>query len=304
MQLYPPRDSAEESMKIKPPAEHNGFWAQGAALLLTCSVIKKRCPWELKGLPMAFRAVYPAATKFKYIVQTIAKVMDEIPFVATPEGLEVKTLTPDKTTMIVLKLPMTAFEEYELEEEKKTFVVPADELNRIAKRGTRNDMVELKLNEEQRRLEINFIDKKTGVVRSFYVPLREAIVEELAEPQVELTVTARLEADDFKNIINDAKIVSDEVEFSAYEDHLEVVAVSAQKKYTGIFRVGDPLISLDVRGTAPIRAKYSIDLLKATTKATSAADTATLEYGEALPMRISFDLPGNGVLIYWVSPRI
>ncbi len=253
---------------------------------------------------MTFRAVYPAATKFKYIVQTIAKVMDEVPFVATPEGLEVKTLTPDKTTMIVLKLPMTAFEEYEIAEDKKTFVVPADELNRIAKRGTRNDMVELKLNEEQRRLEVNFIDKKTGIIRSFYVPLREAIVEELAEPQVELTVVIRMEAEDFKNIINDAKIVSDEVEFIAYDDHIEVISISAQKKYTGVFRIGDPLISLEVRGSTPVRAKYSIDLLKATTKATSAADTATLEYGEALPMRISFDLPSGGILVYWVSPRI
>jgi len=253
---------------------------------------------------MTFRAVYPTATKFKYIVQTIAKVMDEIPFIAKPEGIEVKTLTPDKTTMIVLRLPLSAFEEYELEDEKKVFVVPADELNRIAKRGTRNDMVEIKLNEEQRRLEINFIDRKTGVVRAFYVPLREAIVEELAEPQVELTVTIRLEADDFKNLINDAKIVSDEIEFVGHEDLLEVKAVSTQKKYTGLFRIGDPLISYEARGPAPIRSKYSIDLLKATTRATSAADMATVEYGEALPMKVTFDLPGGGVLIYWVSPRI
>jgi len=253
---------------------------------------------------LSFRAVYPTATKFKYIIQTIAKVMDEIPFIAKPEGIEIKTLTPDKTTMIVLRLPISAFEEYELQEDKKVFVVPADEMNRIAKRGTRNDMVELKLNEEQRKLEVNFIDKKTGVVRAFYVPLREAVVEELAEPQVELTVSLRLEADDFKNIINDAKIVSDEVEFAAYDDRLEVVAISTQKKYNGVFRIGDPLISYEVKGSTPVRAKYSIDLLKATTKATSAADTASIEYGEALPMKITFDLPGGGILVYWVSPRI
>lgn len=253
---------------------------------------------------MGFRAVYPTATKFKYIVQTIAKIMDEIPFVARADGLEVKTLTPDKTTMIILRLPVSAFEEYELDEEKKVFVVSSEEMNRIAKRGTRNDMVELKLDEERRRLEINFIDKKTGVVRSFYVPLREAIIEELAEPQVELTVSIRLEAEDFKNIINDAKIVSDEIELVAEDEHLEAIAVSAQKKYTGIFRVGDPLISYEVKGPTPIRAKYSIDLLKATTKATSAADTASLEYGEALPMRITFELPSGGVLVYWVSPRV
>ncbi len=251
-----------------------------------------------------FRAVYPAATKFKYIVQTIAKIMDEVPFIATQEGLEVRALTPDKTTMIILKLPVMAFEEYELDEDKKKFIVAADELNRVAKRGTRNDLVELKLNEEQRRLEINFIDKKTGVTRSFYVPLREGIVEELAEPQVELTVSLRMEADDLKEIINDAKIVSDEVEFVAYEDRLEVLSVEAQKKYHGVFREGEPLLSLTLTGNPPIRSKYSIDLLKASTKATSAAETATIEYGEALPMKITFDLPGGGLLVYWISPRV
>ena len=253
---------------------------------------------------MSFRAIYPIATKFKYIVQTIAKVMDEIPFIASPEGLEVRALTPDKTTMIVLRLPSTVFDSFELAEEKKSFIVSADELNRIAKRGTRNDIVELKLDEERRRLEVNFHDKKTGVVRSFYVGLREGVVEELSEPQVELNVTARMMAEDFKNIINDAKIVSDEVEFRTYEDKIEVFAESTQKRYKGVLVQGDPLLSLDVSGNTPVTAKYSIDLLKATLKAASAADTVTLQYGEALPMRLSFDLPGGGILVYWVSPRI
>lgn len=259
---------------------------------------------KAKVSAVAFKAVYPSATKFKYIVQTIAKVMDEVPFIATSDGLEVRALTPDKTTMIVLKLPMMAFEEYNLEEEKKTFIVSSDELNRVAKRGARNDLVELKLDEDRRRLEVNFIDKKTGVVRSFYVALREGIVEELAEPQVELTVNIKLESDLFKDIISDAKIVSDEVEFIAYEDRLEVEASALPKIYKGVFREGDPLISFNVAGSVPVRSKYSIDLLKACTKATSAAKTASIEYGESLPMKIVFDLPGGGILVYWVSPRM
>ncbi|MET1102172.1 MAG: DNA polymerase sliding clamp [Pyrodictiaceae archaeon] len=251
-----------------------------------------------------FRAVYPAATKFKYIVQTIAKIVDEIPFIATQEALEVRRLTPDKTTMIILRLPMTSFDEYDVEGDEVTFIVPSDELNRVAKRGTRNDVVELVLEEEERRLKLIFKDKKTGVSRAFYINLREGIVEKLAEPQVSLTVSFKMMAEDLKNIINDVKIIGDEAEFIAYEDRVEVRTETQQKSYINILEADKALIFYELRGEAPIRSKYSIDLLKATTKAASTADTVSLEYGEALPMKISFDLPGGGLLIYWVSPRV
>ncbi len=253
---------------------------------------------------MGFRALYPAATKFKYIMQTIAKLLDEIPFTALPDGLEVRTLSPDKTTMIILRMPSTSFEEYELDEDRKVFVLPADELNKAAKRGTRNDMVEMVLEEDKHRLRLTFIDKKTSVQRTFYIPLREAVVEELGEPQVELSVEARMLTDDFKAIINDAKLVGDEVEFTTYEDRIEVKCHSAQKEYQAIFQVGSPLVSLDVRGTPPIRSKYAIDLLKASLKATQTAESVVLEYGESLPMKLTFELPGGSTLVYWVSPRV
>ncbi|MET1128990.1 MAG: DNA polymerase sliding clamp [Thermoproteota archaeon] len=253
---------------------------------------------------MTFQAVYPSGTKFKQIVQTIVKLIDEIPFIATSNGLEVKTLTPDKTTMIVVKLPASAFEDYQLDEEKKKFLVPSDELNRVSKRGTRNDNVVLKLDEERRRLEIRFVDRKTFVERTFYIPLREGVVEELAEPQVELSVRFMLEAKDFKSLIDDIKVIGDEAEFIAQEDRIEVRSQAAQKKYAAILTMGNPLLSLDVGGNPPIRSKYSIDLLKASTKAASSADTVTVSYGESLPMRMSYSLPTGGELVYWISPRV
>ncbi len=248
--------------------------------------------------------VYPTATKLKYIVQTITKTLDEIPFIATPEGLEVKRLTPDKTTMVILRLPITSFEEYDLGgEEEVTFIVSSDELNRVLKRGTRNDIVEIELEEDKRRIKIAFKDKKTNVTRTFYIETREGIVEKLSEPQVELTVSAKMLTDDLKNIINDAKMVGDEIDLIAYEDRLEAQTITPQKTYLNRLYADQGLLSYNISATPPIRSKYSVDLLKPVTKATTAADTVTLEYGEALPLRLSFDLPGGGILVYWISAR-
>ena len=249
------------------------------------------------------RMVYPTATKLKYIVQTIAKTLDEIPFIATPEGLEVRQLTPDKTTMIILRMPSTSFEEYEVNGEEKYFIVASDEFSKALKRGTRNDIVEMVLEEENRRVKINFIDKKTNIQRTFYIGLKEGIVEKLGEPQVELTVSAKMMTEDLKNIINDAKLVGDEIEIVAYEDRIEAKCITQQKTYINILEADKGLLSYEISAQPPIRSAYSIDLLKPATKATSASETLTLEYGENLPLRLSFDLPGGGLLIYWISPR-
>lgn len=251
---------------------------------------------------MTFKALYPSATKFKYVIQTIAKIVDEIPFKAKEDGLVVKTLSPDKTTMMVATIPATAFESYSVEGEA-AFIVASDEMNRVVKRGARNDFVELELDSRLKRLNVTFIDKKTSVTRRFYIPLREGVVEDLGEPKVELEAEARMLTDDFKNIIRDAKLVGDELEFLARENKLEVKCASSQKEYHGVLEVGKPLVSLNVARDG-VSARYSIDLLGTALKAASAADTVTVEFGTNLPMRITFELPGGGSIVFWVAPRV
>ncbi len=252
---------------------------------------------------MVFRAVYPAATKFKYIAQTISKIVDEIPFIATPDGLFVKSLSSDKTTMIILQIPVTAFEEYQCDEDKVTFIVNADEFSRISKRGTRNDLVELELEKENRRLRLGFIDKKTGVTRTFYLELREGVVEDLGEPNVELPIIARMLTDTFKNALRDAKIVDEEVEIVAEgEEKLIIRSITPQREYHNIMERDKALISFR-SSVDKARARYSLELLEATLKATTAAEALTLEFGEGLPLKLTFDLPGGSTLTYWIAPR-
>jgi len=250
-----------------------------------------------------FRAVYPTATKFKSLVQTIVKIAEEIPFIATENGLSVKTLSPDKTTMIVLNIPSIAFDEYYCEGEE-TFILGSDELNKISKRGTRNDVVELELEREQRRLRLSFKNKKTGVERTFYLSLREGVVEKLQEPSLELPVSIRMLADDYKRVIRDAKLVGEELEFETEGNtKLIIRSVTPNKEYHAILEINNPLISM-VSREEKVKARYSIELIEATLKATSAAESLTIEFGNNLPLKLTFDLPGGSTLVYWVAPRV
>ena len=250
-----------------------------------------------------FRAVYPNAVKFKYIAQTLAKITDDVPFIASTEGLKASVLSPDKTTMIVLSLPSVAFEEYEVEEQEM-FIVSSSDLNKIARRGTRNNALELALEKEERRLRLSFLDRKAGLTRTFYVPLREGVVGPPKEIKLELPVSVRMLASDFKDILRDAKLVGDEVELVAENHKLEAVCVTQQKEYYNIMEEGAPLVSIMNASGSKVSARYSLDALQATLKATSAADALTLEVGQDLPLKLVFELPEGGTLTYWVAPRI
>ncbi len=251
---------------------------------------------------MMFKAIYPNAVKFKYIAQTMAKITDDVPFTASEEGLSASVLSPDKTTMTVLSIPSTAFEEFEVDG-KTSFIVSSSELNRIARRGTRNNSIEFLLEEEERRLRVSFIDEKTGLTRTFYLQLREGVVEPLREIKLELPVSVRMLASDFKDLLRDAKIVGDEIELVAEGSRLEARCVTQQKEYYNIMEEGAPLISIMNSG-GKASARYSLDALQAALKATSAAESMTLEFGQDLPLKLVFELPGGGVLTYWVAPRV
>ncbi len=249
-----------------------------------------------------FRASYTATSKFKYIAQTIAKLTDEAPFYATQDALEVRILSPDKTTLTIVKIPSIAFEEYEVDGEV-FFVISADELNKIVRRGTRNDILVFELLEDKNQLRIVFRNKKTGVERSFLLETKPRTMEKIPEPQIELGVTARFVADDYKHIIRDLKIIGEEAVFHYKDGKLYILSHAEQKEYRGEFSEGNPLTYLSAT-VDEARAKYSVSLLETTLKPVQAAKFVTLSFDREKPLKIEFEITEGGYIIYWIVPRV
>jgi len=249
-----------------------------------------------------FRAVYPTASKFKYIAQTLAKITDEIPFYATPDSLEARILSPDKTTLAILKIPSIAFEEYECDEEK-FFVIGADEFNKIMRRGTRNDAAIFELVEEKNIFRIIFRNKKTGVERTFELETKPRAQEKVPEPELELGVTFRMLTDDYKHIIRDLKIAGEDATFMYKDGKLLIHSMTQQKEYRGEFEQDNPLLYISATVDSA-RAKYSVGLLESTLKPTQASKTVTISFDTDKPIKIVFELPEGGNIVYWIVPRI
>ncbi len=250
---------------------------------------------------MTVRAVHPAPSKFKYITQTLAKINDEGDLIFGLDGFIAYVMSPDKTSLAVLRAPVIVFDEYDVEEEM-AFRVHMDEFNKIVKRATRNDDLILEYDAETESLKVTLRDRKTGVPRIFYLPVLVLEGREVKEPKFEGKARFILMSDDFKAIIQDAKIVGDIVEFHAKEDEVVVRSQGEEKEYEWIMRDGDPLTMLDV--VEESRSSYTVNSLEAMTKPTGAADNVTVEFESNYPLKAEFTFPTSEKLVIYVAPTV
>lgn len=244
---------------------------------------------------------YSSALGLRSIVQLLSKATDEVPFLATPNSLEVKVLSPDKTSLMILQLPAVAFEEYVCDMDE-FFVVATDELMRVFRRGGRNDEVSLELNKAAGQLKVVLKNKKTGVERAFSIELKERAREAVPELSVELSVSVRMLARDFKDLVKDLKVVGEEARFTYSNGKLYVKAYGYPKEYEAVLEDGNPLVSIS-SSTSEAEATYSTAHLEVVARASSMAEVIDLMFDTDKPLKLELILETGGKVIYWIAPR-
>ncbi|RLG80369.1 MAG: DNA polymerase sliding clamp, partial [Thermoprotei archaeon] len=94
------------------------------------------------------RVVYPEAKYFKEIIDALGKLIDEVAFQLTQEGLVIKALDPARVALIHIDLPMTAFIEYDVSEETIAGISTAN-LAKMLKRVKKGDRFVLSVEEDR-----------------------------------------------------------------------------------------------------------------------------------------------------------
>jgi len=247
---------------------------------------------------MVVKFVFGDAREWRYIVESLATLIDEANFIFTPEGLRLRALDPSRIAMVNLELPSIAFEEYSCDQETKAGI-SFEDLTKVLKRGRADEKVEFSV--EGGRLRVKIIGKAS---RTFSLPLIDVAGEELPLPKISFTVTAKLLSDTLKDAIGDVELVSDSVRMEAVEECLKVKASSDKGEVEVSFdKESGALIEYDV--AEPSSASYSVsylsDMIK---KAKALADIATLQFSTNKPLSLTFELTGGGKLSYFLAPRI
>lgn len=242
------------------------------------------------------RLLYDKAEKFKYLTHAISRLHDEVYLEVSRDSVRFWVMSPDKTAMAFVRLPSHAFSEFEVESEV-TMAISSEELDRIARRAIRGDA--LLLESKGELLEAALLNRDKGIERRFSLSssLREERFKDIRlKPEVEFVMSS----EDFGLLLGDIKLVSDSVTFKAENEEVRVIARGEEKEYTWILRRGDPLLDLRVEG--PAEASYSRSSLEIASRPASAAEEIRLAYATERPLRMSFAIAGEEVMVIYVAP--
>ncbi|MEM2341377.1 MAG: proliferating cell nuclear antigen (pcna) [Candidatus Bathyarchaeia archaeon] len=237
---------------------------------------------------------------FKSVLNAISTIVDEASFTIGPDGIKLRAMDPSRVAMVDFEMRRTSFDEYEATEESK-ICVNLSELLKLLKRSSKDDTVELSLDEETGQFLVRIMGRYT---RTFTMPVLEASEEEVPEPKITFNAKITLTTDDLYETLEDAALVSDNVRIETDGENL---VMNAKGEVAGakieIKKGSEALISVEAK--EPSKATFSLSYLTDIVKAASdTSDMVTMEFSTDMPIRLDFRQRFDGKLVYLLAPRI
>ena len=249
-----------------------------------------------------FRLKMASAKEFRNVLAAIGTLIDEGTFLIDAEGVKLRAMDPSRIAMVDFMWGRSVFDEFEAPEEGTKICVNVDELEKLLKKATKGESVELSLDPSTGRLKLVI---RGRYVKSFTVPRLEVPEEEVpGELKIPFDVRITLDSDELKRAITDVSLVGDFVRFSADGEKLTLTAESDVSSATVEFpRTCEAVIDFEVKEAST--ATFDTGMLQKMVKAGSAlADVVTLEFATNKPIKLDFRLPYEGKLIFYLAPRV
>lgn len=247
-----------------------------------------------------FKLKVADAKLLRDMATAISILVDEATFKIEPEGIKLRAMDPSRVAMVDFEWPKTVFEEYACTEPTK-MCVNIGELLKLLKRISKDEVVELSIDEKTGRLQIKITGK---YVRNFTMPTLEASEEEVPTPKITFNVTAKTTTSGLSQAIEDAQLVSDHVRIEADGEKLIFNASGDLMGAVITLQKGsDALLNLEVKESS--KATFSLSYLGEIVKTASAtSEIVTLEFSKDMPIKLDFQQPKEGKLTFYLAPRI
>ena len=247
-----------------------------------------------------FKATMNDARLFRNLLGAISSLIEEADFNATPDGIKLRSMDPSHIAMVDFEWPKTAFDSYECSGNTK-LRLSVSNLLKLLKRTRSDESIEVVYDDANKKLNITL---KNKIVRKFITPTLEPSTEEVPTPKVPFNARVKITAATLRDIIDDVQAISDNVKLEVSSDKFVVRATGElSSALIEMDRGSDAILDIDVK--EPARATYNLNYLGEIIRAGSGASEVTsLEFSTNMPIKVEFEMPQQGRLLYYLAPRI
>jgi proliferating cell nuclear antigen len=235
------------------------------------------------------------ADVLKEVVNVVSTLVDEAKFTMNADGLTIKAVDPAHIAMVDLTLSKDAFEEYKADESE--IGLDIDKLSQFLKLAHGNEIIDLKHDEDKRRLNIVIGD----------ITRRMSLVDTtgMSDPKVpnlNLPATVTLKVDDLVQGIKASETVSDHIALVASPEGFEMTCegdldqVQWKKAKKDLEALESP---------SSVRSLFPLEYFANMLRAVSAGVAVTMHLGNDYPVKVEFKIAGGkGEVRYLLAPRI
>jgi len=230
-------------------------------------------------------------TLFSKAIDLISELVMEVKLKVNEFGLSIVAIDPANVAMVALRVPKTAFKEFEVEEE--ILGVNLENLKKILRRCGKTGS--LKLSRNENNLEIVIEDK---IKRTFNLNLIEVEGEDKEFPaHLEFSSKVEINSQDLIDSLEDCSIVGDACSFKIEEKKF-VVEAKELNSARSEFSSDEAKIEAE-----DCHARYSLDYLQKFMKAGKQFPTTNLNFANDHPLRVDFKSEHLS-LSFLLAPRI
>jgi len=232
--------------------------------------------------------------------QTVAVLSDfitEATFTFGKNGIKLIAMDPANICMVDLDILPSLFSEYAVEKAKEV-TLNLGYLQQALNRARSSDAVTLSV--EQNRLKLTVLGKST---KRFLIPLLEKEGKERTAPDLDFSAHVEMDADEFRDYIDDASIAGDAITLEVTEDKLNITSgETGSKVHIDVKKDSDAIVSFEVKEKA--RSIFSIEYLKKIASAAKLTDTVLMNLSNDYPTRLDFKALNKLRMQFILAPRI
>lgn len=262
---------------------------------------------EVSGGGVVYTFTFPKGKEVRYVLLSLAEVLNEALFIMSPDGISLKAIDPSKVSLIILNIPATALEEVNITDTVKVGVI-FDTVKKLARMIRAKDKVDIGVDKGRNRfLMIIYYGskgKESGMYRRFYLPIVDVAQEDIPEPKIDYPVRIRMSMDAFRDALSMAEDISDTVTFTADPESFVIKASGEGGRYYEVQYQSTDESFQEFSVTEKQEASYPLDyIMGISSKMAQICEYVTIEFATNKPVRLTYEF-ASGTLTYYVAPRV